>query len=256
MADIILTGIPRAGTTLAAALIDSLPDTVCLNEPGWHNAKAASDAKGFVEFLQNDFTNIRKYLLAGEPIPDRRKKNGEAITNYYATGNDGVMHEEFSLVPFTRPNLSVDFTLAIKHNGPYLAVLPELVASGYRIIAIIRDPLPVIRSWRRLSLPISRGDLPNAKLFWPELKQVIDSNAELLEKQVRIYALMHERLMQYRDQITVLRYEEIVRNPQVLATACVKQNASLPSLVTSATAEEPGAEDEAILAMIKRIMPS
>ena len=34
--DIILTGIPRSGTTLAAQLIDLQVDSVCLNEPEWH----------------------------------------------------------------------------------------------------------------------------------------------------------------------------------------------------------------------------
>ena len=35
--DLIISGIPRGGTTLTTALIDSLPNAVCLNEPQWHS---------------------------------------------------------------------------------------------------------------------------------------------------------------------------------------------------------------------------
>jgi hypothetical protein len=38
--DLIVTGLPRSGLTLVAALIDYLPNSVCLNAPDWQLAQA------------------------------------------------------------------------------------------------------------------------------------------------------------------------------------------------------------------------
>ncbi len=204
--DIILTGIPRSGTTLAASLLEAEPNTVCLNEPEWHRPHPSLDASGFVGAIATDFLRLREKLLAGTPVPDRRAENGAALTNYYESGTK----TKFVIHDLLRPGLPPDFTLAIKHNAPYLAVLPELIALGrFDIRAVIRHPLPVIRSWRRLDLPISRGELPNAVAYWPEIKALVQASMPLLEKQARILELMVTRIMEHQSHITVLRYESI-----------------------------------------------
>lgn len=217
--DVVVTGIPRAGTTLAAALIDSLSDSVCLNEPAWQTAKIFPAPADFAKWLAGDFILTRRKLLLGEPVPDRRAPGGGAITNYYAAGG-GKMETLFDLAPFTRAGLSRDFTLAIKHNGPYLAVLKQLIELGcFTVIAVIRHPLEVIASWRRLDLPISRGRMPGAAPYWPRLAKLAAQNMDLLEKQVRLYDLMCERLYAQQTHLTLIRYEELVQNPQLIGDA-------------------------------------
>ena len=53
MPDLILTGLPRSGTTLAAAIIDQAPDALCLSEPDRHVElmNEAADAENFVARL-------------------------------------------------------------------------------------------------------------------------------------------------------------------------------------------------------------
>ena len=53
MSFLLLTGVPRSGTTLAAALLDQLEDTVCLSEPDEHVGlmKQSRDAADFVASL-------------------------------------------------------------------------------------------------------------------------------------------------------------------------------------------------------------
>ena len=246
--NVIVTGIPRAGTTLTAALLDALPNSVCLNEPAWHNAKAAPHAEGFVQFIAQDFVRLRAMLLAKTPVPDRRGANGEAITNYFSRANDGAMKSEFVDYPLVRSGLRSDFTLAIKHNGPYLAVLPELIASKqFKILAVIREPLAVISSWRRLQLPISRGDMPNAKPYWRELRMLIDTPMPLLEKQVRMYDLMRDRIHQHEADMTVIRYEELIQKPQWVAEAMGAKTV-VPELIKPAIVEEDPELVEAIRA--------
>lgn len=238
--NVILTGIPRAGTTLAAALIDGLSDTVCLNEPHWHNAQAASNAGNFAQFITDDFMRIRAHLLAGKPLPDRRGKHGEAITNYFARDAQGTMQNTFTDYPLTRAGLSGNFTLAVKHNGPYLAVLPELIAKHhFKIIAIIRSPLPVISSWRRLNVPISRGDMPNAKAYWPALNTLINSPIDLLEKQVRLYDMMLARILEYSEFISVVRYESLIESPDILPQLLGKKPVETSLIQPQPTMDEP-----------------
>ena len=250
--EIILTGIPRAGTTLAAAIIDGLVDSVCLNEPSWHNPRAALDAQDFVKFVGDDFTKLRQVLSRGDAVLDRRAADCAALTNYYECGMNGDMQENFTIAPFARLGLSADFTLAIKHNAAYLGVLPELIAQKrFTIIAIIRHPLPVIRSWRRLQLPISRGDLPSGKPFWPELRGLVDAPMDLLEKQVKLYELMLARILKYEQHITVIDYDALKKNPQLLADTIGKKPLITPPLV-SAKAEIASEEDEQIIRLLHK----
>lgn len=210
MRNVIITGVPRAGTTLAASKLDAEPDSVCLNEPEWHRPNPALSAGGFAQAIMQDFFYLREKMLAGEPVMDRRLENGSAPTNYYDTEMKVVNY------PLVRKGLSADFTLGIKHNGPYLSVLPELAAlRDFEIYAVIRHPLPVLRSWRRLHLPVSEGRMPNAVLYWPEMKALTETRIDLLEKQVHMLDAMFARIDQQAKHLTILRYEDFSgKNPQ------------------------------------------
>ena len=62
--DLIVTGIPRAGTTLLAACVDSLEDAVCLSEPEWQ-ALWSQETKERLEYiarLSEDFDRVRHIL--------------------------------------------------------------------------------------------------------------------------------------------------------------------------------------------------
>jgi hypothetical protein len=72
MPDLIITGIPRSGTSLAAAIIDRAPDALCLSELGHHRklTRAARDATDFVTRLGQEFGPIRCTILACGAVPD------------------------------------------------------------------------------------------------------------------------------------------------------------------------------------------
>jgi hypothetical protein len=227
--NILLTGIPRAGTTLAASLIDAEPNSVCLNEPEWQHPHPLLDAAGFAQAIQEDFPDIRKKLLAGVPLPDRRAEDGSALTNYYGNG----MEKQFVMHPLVRKDLTADFTLAIKHNGPYLAVLPELIAlESFEIRAVIRHPLPVLRSWRRLQLPISYGEMPNAAAYWKDLRNITESAAPILEKQVKMLELMFTRIVRHQSQLTLLRYETLLGNSDQISSHATEEDTEIMAMLT------------------------
>ena len=215
MRNVILTGIPRSGTTLATALIDGLPDCVCLNEPRWqvlqdHKGNAEQLAHGLAE----DFARIRAHLIAEHPVPDRRTAEGKAVTNFFSAGTRTNDHK---IGMFIRAGLTQDFTLAMKHNALYLSALPHLAhMSAFTIIAVIRNPVHTIASWRRLSLPVSSGHMPHAEIYWPTIKAIAQSGDEVLVKQVKLYDAICERLQERENTIHVLPYETLIHTPNIL----------------------------------------
>ncbi|MCE2926653.1 MAG: sulfotransferase [Rickettsiales bacterium] len=211
----LITGIPRSGTTLLAALIDSMEDSVCLNEPLWQQdlAKTSSNADEFVHKLVSDCSQLRAKLHGGESLPDLRRSDGLPVTNYLNDRGEVIVRPAL----FSRSGLSADFTLAVKHNGLYLGALPQLIASGkFKIIALIRHPLDVLASWRASSLPVSRGELPAAAYFWPEMAALNRQDMALIDKQVQLLELLYRRIHQHEKELILLRYEELVAHPSQL----------------------------------------
>ena len=228
--NVLVTGIPRAGTTLVGALLDSLPNTICLSEPPghWHKSTGGKldigpDPVGavFAKWLVGDFVDLRRRLLCGEAVQDRRYENNKPLTNYHAANPDSAAAGRTALQVrnFSPGRLDPSFTLAIKHNGPYLTALGPLIELGYfSIIGVVRHPVDVINSWRSLNLPVSRGKMHDAARCWPEMEQST-AVGEVLQRQVMIYDLICQRLNFYREHIAVLRYEDVVQDPSSVARA-------------------------------------
>ncbi len=258
--NLLLTGIPRSGTTLLTALVDSMPQAVALNEPKWqynwaNRNQSTSKARDFSRWLVGDFADIRRKLLTGTPIPERRSPEGEAVTNYYRMNSDEPrLGKNFDLVPFTRPGLEKDFLLAVKHNGLYLGALPQLVDIGaFRIIAIIRNPVGVIASWNNVPIPLKTGQMPGAMLYWRQMAEVTSAKMNMLEKQVRMYDLVCKRLHALRQHIHILRYEDLTDNPGLLVPLTERSPALSPDVIKKRDNRFYAADTDAIRNMLKRV---
>jgi hypothetical protein len=224
---VLITGIPRSGTTLAGALVDSLPDTVCLSEPPWHWHKATGgkldigpdpDGSNFAKWLVGDCVSLRNRLLAGDAVLDRRTASGRPLTNYHQAtdGNATPERTQIGTSGFSASGLSPDFTLAIKHNGPYLTALgPLLDLAWFTIIALVRNPVDTLHSWRSLDLPVSRGKMHDAARCWPEMAAAT-AQGDVLQRQVMIYDLICQRLHAYRERVHIIQYEALQAEPGIL----------------------------------------
>jgi hypothetical protein len=225
MPDVIVTGLPRSGLTLAAALIDSLPNSVCLNSPQIHGAQARKlqESIPFAKWLAGDFIWQRSRLASEAPVNDYRAMDGSALldglndprTQRNADGSPKLSN-------FVRKGLKGDFILGMKHDSLYTCMLPTIVQmEHFKIIAIIRHPYDVISSWQ--SLPnelIGQGKLPFARSYWPEAA-LIDPDAEikLLDRMVQMYEFFMQRYHEYRQHMTIIKYEEMVDNPALVSAA-------------------------------------
>jgi hypothetical protein len=214
--NVFVTGIPRSGTTLACALLDSLDNAVCLSEPDWQDAwPREMQRTAFAQRLRDDFARVRRVLQAGGEIPDRRLPDGAAITNYFPSAGDGSRAIAYVVQPLRRAGLDDDFLLGMKQNAHYTCIIEELVGhADFDVIAIVRHPLATIRSWRSAkNLPINDGRLPAAEPLWPELAALKTDTADVLLRQVLIYRMFCERYLALGERVRVVRYEDLVTNP-------------------------------------------
>ena len=260
MPDLIITGVPRSGTTLAAAIVDQSRDAFCLSEPDSHVEfmQTAKDADDFVARLRRDFDATRRALLAGKAVSDKRGSDGAPVTDYFPVTAPGRREAAFTVRNVSRTGLSPDFVLGVKHNALYAAVLPQIVATGrFRVVALVRDPVAVLRSWQSLDLPISQGRLPAAERFWPEMAALTHSNMALVEKQIRIYDLLCRRFADLSHRIDVIHYEALVANPAQLLAASGLRASAVQSTVAirplTAVKYETKAEDAACSARIREL---
>lgn len=220
--NIIVTGIPRSGTTLVCALLNGLENTICLREPDAHVQwlRQVPSAKKYAAMIQDDFHCIREGIESGKPVFDRSTKNGEPLTNYFPqreTVNER-RSVSFEMRAVDTAHLAKGFTLATKHNVEYTSVLPTLIESQqFSFLCPIRNPISTILSWNTLQTPVSTGTIPMAQYFWPEVNQALKNIDATLHRQVVVYDMFCKRFYELSDHINIIYYEDLLKDTGVLS---------------------------------------
>lgn len=127
------------------------------------------------------------------------------------------MDVSLGLIDVSARALSTDFTLIIKHNALFTALLPDLAAS-FPMYAIVRNPLAVLASWNLVDLPINKGHIPAAEQFDSGLKAQLAATPDVLERQLIILEWFCARYLQHLNG-RWLRYEDFVKGPLTLVNA-------------------------------------
>lgn len=209
MNDIVLTGVPRGGTTLACRLLGECLETVALFEPIEIRSLPAGDGPAAVRHIERFFAATRRQLLEQGSAPSK-VQDGRIPDNPFAqpdagTGlrrlqaREGLFHAPAGLAP--------GFTLAVKHNAAFTALLPQL-QNRFETIAIVRNPLAVLASWHSLDLPVSAGRLPAGEMFDPALSARLDAEPDLVSRQLLLLDWFFGRYAELPPE-NVLRYEAI-----------------------------------------------
>ena len=207
----LLTGIPRSGSSLACRLAGQVPDFVALSEPmaraEFEGLATPSEAVAKTKrFAQRTRASIARRRRARTVQVDGRLADN--VVGMDAV--DGLRRRRVSQaeVDIDQP-LSEGFSLLIKHNALFAALLPQL-APSFPCIGLVRNPLAALASWQTVDLPINRGRLPAGEQFDPVLRKALDSEPDTLSRQLTIINWFFAR---YGDELAVeriLRYEELV----------------------------------------------
>ena len=208
---ILLTGLPRAGTTLACAMLNEHPDTVALAEPMLIDAhgdrlRAVRDIDAFVH-------QARQQLLATRQAVTKHL-DGVVPDNTVMAAPDSLSlrhgTDQHGLVTFDKP-LTPAFRLIVKHPA-FFTALVDLLVKKYQVYAVVRHPLAVLASWQTVAMAVNQGRLPMAEAFCPSLALRLDSIAGVLDRQVAILEWMLTTYLALPAG-HLLRYEDMLARP-------------------------------------------
>lgn len=213
MGDVLITGLPRSGTTLAISILSRAPNAIALAEP--FSLDRSSSRGEAVDQIVGLMRQCRLAAVAGAALPTKHV-DGMIPDNWVEQPHEDArlrrVLEERGALHFDK-SLSGDFTLVAKHPAEFTA-LADLLVDRFPLFAIIRDPMAVLAAWQTVDMPINRGRMPMLECFAPgDLKQRLSRMQDPLERQI---ALLEFQLRTYLSlgRERVIRYEDLVENPQ------------------------------------------
>ena len=205
--NLVITGIPRSGTSYVCALLNSIDNTVLVNEP----AEALQFLRnGSSHTLTEYYARTRDSILKGMPIQNKivdgkfiEDTNENDARNYY--------------VPEVQ---NASFVFGSKNTFVYLVCLERIRQQlpYTRILACARHPYDVIASWKRVEFPHLKNANPMFFVDYVsgEEKNKLVGIGSIREIEVR-YALLWDYLAQCIirsiDDLVLLKYEEFVVDP-------------------------------------------
>lgn len=205
--NIILTGIPRSGTTLSCKILLGIENQIALNEP-----IAATNFKSKLtplNVVENAFKTYRKQLLKRQAVPVRTNAGKISDNAYSADRKTRKKVLERTLVKFDK-NLNSDFTLILKHCAEFTLILDKLV-KNYECFAIVRNPLSVLASWHSVDVPVSKGRVSKSEILNPDFHIKLEKINSLKDKQMFI-------LNWYFSQYSALETKNVIKYEDIIST--------------------------------------
>lgn len=202
-----------------------------------------------VSLIQNFAKNTREQALA-QGTAYSRQKDGEVPENPvgYQVSASGLRQPDISLgeIKVGKNIETSDFTLVIKHNALFTALLAELKES-FPVYGIVRNPLAVLASWNSVALPVNEGRIPAGEMFSPELADLLAETPGRIERQLHILEWFCNRFLSELPN-RILRYEDFVIDPSVIG-----RSMSLPTPYTGIAQARSSRNDAYDLVLMEQL---
>jgi hypothetical protein len=220
--NILITGIPRSGTTLITATLHEIPNCVALGEPEdlKHLHQRSASPEDYARKVEQYLAATRGKILAGEPVALNFEKDALRVaSNYFkrtAAARGYHAEKTYERREAVIPVQNEAFTLCLKNNAQFASCLESLAALREAVVvAVVREPWACLFSWRSLNMPVSSGKLPAGERFSRELRK-IGKLEDVLLAQVKILDWFFAAFYRLRERIRLLRYEDFVARPELL----------------------------------------
>lgn len=199
--NIIITGIPRSGTSLMCRIIDSLASAICLNESMPH--------KWHTSLLNYAFLKIRLKLFLGMRVENRTESDGMASSD---TQRVSAIREAIS----TQKKSGRRLLLASKRTIPYLEQLGSITDKHYKVIAMVRNPHDTISSHLMIhnpNVPMCNICPPNPHSCWHNVGLEFNSDDEI-ERLAQAWNYLAGRVLEAKDKLYMQRLEDLLEDPE------------------------------------------
>lgn len=214
-ADVVITGLPRSGTSYFCAALHNVRNCVAINEPEEIFAHLSDTSPPWGMPLY--YAELRREILAGRPIVNKIR-DGRFIEDTA----EGINEERY--VPAVS---GPGFLLATKNTLAYLARLPLLEQSmpGVTCVACIRNPVDTVASWKGTFDHLSAAAVRNFRAgcvgderLSPAARDRV-GEIDLEPRLERRRALLWRHLALLVEEAggfvrPVIRYEQLVTDPE------------------------------------------
>ncbi|MGN2242005.1 sulfotransferase [Frateuria sp. GZRR33] len=227
--NLLITGVPRSGTSYLCHCLDRLDNLAVINEPQiLFDGLRFGPEPWMVPVVHAD---LRAAIDAGEPVENKLDSSG-CVTEDTAVEEARTEY---------RPRLrNRDWVMASKNTLAYMARLDGLlhVMPEARVAMCIRHPADTLASWKVTFAHLASGDpreLPVGGLADPYLparhRGALERIAALEHpawRRAAWWRMLAEEVLRWRDhpRVTVVRYEELVAHPAARIAALLGPLAS------------------------------
>ncbi|WP_235425744.1 sulfotransferase [Cellvibrio mixtus] len=210
----LITGIPRSGTSFVSSLLHSQKNWVVINEPTeiFDHLQNRTDASGIALY----HAECREKIISNEPIINKIE-NGKVI-------EDTAIKDERNYYSPVIEN--ADFRLGSKNTMAYMAALPYLLKLDWPIVALVRNPIDTLASWRKTfthlkemrpsTLPIANPQYHGWSNQYRKLLDEIEIQTDERLRRVLFWRLLAQLLLEHEKHLLLFRYEDIVEKPELI----------------------------------------
>ena len=210
MRNVLITGMPRSGTTLTCSLLNKLPDIVALHEPMNVFEFVGRSSKEAVKMIEEFCAESRKSLHENK-FAISKHVAGRVQDNSATADRAGkrVRQTEHGRIEVTKPLLP-DFTLAIKHPAAFSALL-EPLSKHFECCAVVRNPLATLGSWNSLDwFPLKEGHLPVGEKLDVDLAKALAAELHVIDRQIHILEWFNDRFRRFLNGRAIIKYEDLI----------------------------------------------
>jgi hypothetical protein len=255
--NVIITGLPRSGTTLTCHLLNKLPNAVALHEPMDVAAlPRLGSTERILERIEAFFGEMRSSI----------RDEGRVITKH-AEGKvpDNPIGErrtwlglrksraERGWITVSKP-LGEDFLLAVKHPTAFTALL-EPLTGRFPCYAVVRNPLSVLSSWNSVAFPVQKGHAPMAENLDGHLKSRLAGIGDRIGRQLFLLSWFFDHYERLLPPASVIRYEEMIASGGSSLAVITPAAAALSEPLTSKN-RNPAYSREQVMELGARLLAS
>ena len=230
---VLLTGLPRAGTTLCCHILNSCKGVLALHEPLSPDDFSSEQPRETALGIIGGFVARTRASVQTSGLALSRHKNGAVPENPVSleAGNSGLRNLDVThgMMEVRDRHLTPGFDLVVKHNALFTALLPDLL-SAFPVYGIVRNPLAVLASWNAVNLPVKQGRIPAGEKFATALKSQLDRTSDRVARQLLILEWFCQQYAETLTPESILYYEDFVANADVVpATLGIRPSCGSPA---------------------------
>ncbi len=230
---LLLTGLPRAGTTLCCHILNGCKNVLALHEPLSPCDFSSDETPEMALEIIGGFVARTRARIRNSGVALSRHRDGLVPDNPVSleTADSGLRALDVTqgLIDIGDRNLRPGFDLVVKHNALFTALLPDLLLA-FPVYGIVRNPLAVLASWNTVDLPVNQGRIPAGEKFAPALKHQLDRTSDRVARQLLILEWFCQQYAEKLDSDSILRYEDFVANADVVPkTLGIRVSCSSPA---------------------------